>query len=349
MTTQMDLTAPASPSDGRVDSNPQFTRHIWDTAYVPERERFSYYRDALCESYLKLSPENPGAGFAGRVETINLGRVGISLNHNTPMTVTRNKAELAQVDPGYVYLQIQLSGARVLRMDGEETRLNTGQIMIGRSDRGFSCQLGQTGPQSSLSLSIEKSVITDMIGTDTLHQTLMLSHQKQVLSHSPLAPALFNCLSTLNARFQAGSPREIQALYDASVSVLVASLLRDDRSVEANYGDHRVARHGVLTAIKNFINHNLHDPNLSPGSVAIRFGISTRYLHKLFAGQQQTFSDYLVSQRLDRTRIDLLNPSHAHLTVADIAFRWGFKDISNFHRTFKARFAMTPGQSRFEP
>src|ERR1019366_3936684 len=120
-------------------------------------------------------PKNPGNGFAGRVETIGLGRGGISRNHNTPMIVTRNKTELAQVDPGYIYLQMQLSGARVLQMEDEETRLNTGQMMIGRSDRGFSCQLGQTGPQSSLSLSIEKSIVTDVIGSDTAYQKLVLS------------------------------------------------------------------------------------------------------------------------------------------------------------------------------
>jgi AraC-like DNA-binding protein len=77
--------------------------------------------------------------------------------------------------------------------------------------------------------------------------------------------------------------------------------------------------------------------------------ISTRYLHKLFAGEHRSVSQYVRGLRLERCRRDLLDPRLADRSVAAIAFGWGFGDLSGFNRAFKATFGATPRQVRARP
>jgi AraC-like DNA-binding protein len=55
---------------------------------------------------------------------------------------------------------------------------------------------------------------------------------------------------------------------------------------------------------------------------------------------------YVWNRRLDRCRDDLKKPCASAQRVADIAFRWGFSDLSHFSRAFKARFGMSPRDCR---
>ncbi|WP_216086391.1 helix-turn-helix domain-containing protein [Sediminispirochaeta smaragdinae] len=43
---------------------------------------------------------------------------------------------------------------------------------------------------------------------------------------------------------------------------------------------------------------------------------------------------------------DLAKTGHIAQTVTDIAFRWGFNDVSHFNRVFKRTFQITPSQYR---
>jgi transcriptional regulator GlxA family with amidase domain len=69
-------------------------------------------------------------------------------------------------------------------------------------------------------------------------------------------------------------------------------------------------------------------------------GTSARSLHYAFHGQYGTTPmRYLRQVRLDRAREDL---AHAHGTVADIAYYWGFTNLSRFARAYRDRFGEFP-------
>ncbi|WP_433292744.1 helix-turn-helix domain-containing protein [Pseudonocardia sp. CA-142604] len=64
-------------------------------------------------------------------------------------------------------------------------------------------------------------------------------------------------------------------------------------------------------------------------------------LHRAFAGEPCSLSEWIWAQRLDAVRTDLCAPSLRHRTISDLAFSWGFVDASHFSRAFKARFGCT--------
>jgi len=109
---------------------------------------------------------------------------------------------------------------------------------------------------------------------------------------------------------------------------------------ETRKGQRRSARRGHYAAIAAFIEANLADPLLSPATVAAHFGISIRYLHRVFEETDRTFGQVLLERRLLRCAGDL--DAAADTRISDVAFRWGFGDISHFNRSFRQRFGFSP-------
>lgn len=101
-----------------------------------------------------------------------------------------------------------------------------------------------------------------------------------------------------------------------------------------------------LEAVLRFIDEHLADPELEPASVAGRFGISLRYLHKLFETTGATFSEHVSRGRLERCRQELVDPRHAHRTIAEVCLGWGFNSFSHFSRRFREAFGMSPREAR---
>jgi AraC-like DNA-binding protein len=111
----------------------------------------------------------------------------------------------------------------------------------------------------------------------------------------------------------------------------------------AQGGGVRAAR---LHAIKTDILANLGDQHLTPGAVALRHGITPRYLNLLFEPEGATFSEYVLAQRLGRAHRLLLDPRNRGRRISAIAYEVGFGDLSYFNRSFRRRFGMTPSEAR---
>jgi len=110
--------------------------------------------------------------------------------------------------------------------------------------------------------------------------------------------------------------------------------------------DQSGVRQARLAAAQQFITNNLADPELSIGKVAAHLKVSQRYVQKLFESTGSTFSETLVSARLDACYRALTDTRQSRRTIADIAFSTGFNDLSWFHRCYKQRWNETPGDTR---
>jgi AraC-like DNA-binding protein len=99
------------------------------------------------------------------------------------------------------------------------------------------------------------------------------------------------------------------------------------------------ARLGVM---KVQVIDNLHFSGLTIEKIAQSNGISARQAQRLFAQSGQTFSEFVLDQRLSMARQLLMAASSRHRKISDIAYEAGFGDLSYFNRTFKRRFGATP-------
>jgi AraC-like DNA-binding protein len=106
----------------------------------------------------------------------------------------------------------------------------------------------------------------------------------------------------------------------------------------------RIARAHRLQAARQFIEDNLHRPNLAPAAVAQALGISLRQLHMLFEPTGQSFSRYLLARRLKAARAQLA--SHPDRPVNEIALACGIRSSTVFYRGFGKAFGMNPTEYR---
>lgn len=98
--------------------------------------------------------------------------------------------------------------------------------------------------------------------------------------------------------------------------------------------------------IDSFIRAHLADPALGPSEIAADAQISVRHLHRLFARNGRTVSDWIRERRLQACRQDLKDPRMYDQSITDIAFSWGFSDSAHFSRSFKKTFGVSPREFR---
>jgi AraC family transcriptional activator of tynA and feaB len=85
---------------------------------------------------------------------------------------------------------------------------------------------------------------------------------------------------------------------------------------------------------------------LKPVSVAAAARISVRYANSLLAQEGTSLERYIMTRRLERSREALECATNLVRTVGDIAYGFGFSDLSHFSRRFKERFGCSPGEVR---
>lgn len=86
---------------------------------------------------------------------------------------------------------------------------------------------------------------------------------------------------------------------------------------------------------------NICDPSLCIESAAAAHGISPRQLHRIFHRTGLPFAAWLRHERLERIRIDLLDPAHDGRTTAAVAARWGIHDPRHLARALKKHYGRT--------
>jgi AraC-like DNA-binding protein len=134
--------------------------------------------------------------------------------------------------------------------------------------------------------------------------------------------------------------RSVTYVYDLMALALGAT--RDAAAIATGRGL-RAAR---LNAVKADIAANLTARDLSVATVALRQGVTPRYIHMLFDGEGTTFSQFVLAERLAYVHRLLLDPRHAHQTIGDLAYAGGFGDLSHFNHAFRRRYGATPSEVR---
>jgi AraC-like DNA-binding protein len=98
--------------------------------------------------------------------------------------------------------------------------------------------------------------------------------------------------------------------------------------------------------IVRFIEDHLHDPSLTPESVAAGVHVSPRYLRAVFSKSGEKVSAYIRRRRLEECARKIRDPAWNGYTLTKIAFSLGFNSAAHFTRTFTEQFGMGPSEYR---
>ncbi len=96
----------------------------------------------------------------------------------------------------------------------------------------------------------------------------------------------------------------------------------------------------------DFMKRNLSNTKLDVSLIARHCNVSPRYLYNAFESSSLTIGTLLREMRLTNCQRDLRNRSLLHLSITQIAFRWGFNSVTSFSRAYHTRFGKAPSEER---
>ncbi|MET7354841.1 helix-turn-helix domain-containing protein [Streptomyces mirabilis] len=102
----------------------------------------------------------------------------------------------------------------------------------------------------------------------------------------------------------------------------------------------------LLLRILEYARAHLAEPGLNAVQVAAAHHMSVRRLYKVMAEGGISLADWIRTHRLEECRNEFRRPSARLTTIETVARRWGFTDMSNFGRIFRAAYGMSPREWR---
>jgi AraC-like DNA-binding protein len=219
---------------------------------------------------------------------------------------------------------------------GEETVVNGGTPLV--HSQGEPLDFRVKGPTAMVGVMVpleqlrSLSNAADLVGQTLDANAAPVRHLRRYLELI-LGPGGIGTDAALDEHFG-------RTLLDLVALALGAS--RDARELAGMRGL-RAAR---LRAALNEIRDNFTDPGFSPQQVALKLGLSARYVQDLLHETGKNFTERVLELRLQRARAMLAAAQYDGLKVIEIAGLCGFNEASYFNRRFRARFGASPTQFR---
>lgn len=285
---------------------------------------------------LHVEPER-GVAFDASLRAAEMGGISFIEAASTPTRVVHAHASEGIGGRAAYLIHLQCRGTCINRQAGREVHLGPGEFVL--CDNTLPCELLLGGDNLMLVLRIPQQL---------LRRRLPMP-EGYINRHMPAAGGG----GLLAARFaaivweqcQSGfSPLIMDHIADSVCDLIAAAFLEcGGARVDASTLQHR-----WRLRLRRFVDSHLTDPNLTPTQIARHFKISPRYVHKLYAREEESVSRYILRRRLEECHRALGDRGQLAKSVTTVAFEWGFNNTTHFARVFRERFGRSPSERRQE-
>ena len=151
---------------------------VWNTSDVERRDRFDYYREAICESFMTLAPEAPAArrnGFEAKVAHTPISDGALNHVQATSHQVNRTRHEIAASQSACFYLNLQQEGECRISQLGTEISLTPGRVGLFRSDEPFTLHHDRFSHLKVISMRIPRESLCGRTGLTVPDGPMILS------------------------------------------------------------------------------------------------------------------------------------------------------------------------------
>lgn len=310
-----------------------FVREAWESGGAGGRYAYEAWVDKLMSAQGSdwCPGKTPAGAFSASLRHKVIGEINVIESRCDPCTGYRTARHVESVEEPAVVLLSYLEGGEHIEFGGERYTVAAGDTFVWDSSKTTKFEV-----------------------YESLHK-VAFAMPARLLSH--------HALSALNQM-----PRKFDR--SSGSRFLLSNLIRvvadrdfDDAEVEADTildavnafvlgarpgdADHdNSLRERQRREILRYIDQHLPDPMLSLSHIAAVHRISKRYLHWLFRDQSVTVNELIILKRLEGCQRDLSSLGGAHLHVGQIAYAWGFSNISHFSKRYRARYGESPTETR---
>jgi AraC-like DNA-binding protein len=293
------------------------------------------WREALAAAFNGLAPDAqardvPGAD--GWLSAAQLGSVAVFHVAGGTQVLRRTSVRARQRPSDMLKVCIQRAGSATIQQDDREAVLTPGQMTIYDIDKPYVIRL-----QGDWRCAVIAFPRTGLVASrHFIDGVICRPTQATDGPGSVLAPLVASAVSR-NGAGERAADFSGTLMGRASLDLLKAALAESDAPEHPD---------AVRLQIDAYIQSHLADPELSHGTVAAAHHMSERTLHRLFGGSDRTVTELIRSYRLEGIWADLQSPRLAKDGISQIAARWGVHDMPHLTRTFRARYGVTPSETR---
>ncbi len=310
---------------------------ILDTQQVAPLHRAEAIREIVWKSVVRVEIEHhpePGQ-ISARGRITDVGNVGIcSIRSNA--TTVRRTPKLARDDMApSVFLGLQVAASSMVIQGERQAVLRPGDMALYDTTAPYTL-LNDDGiyqhffriPRSDLAL--PPDAITQLtairLSPDDALVDLAASYFRRLARHQ-----MTSDLSGIDAVGQSGIE-----LVRALLTTHLAGPGLSREPLEAT----------LPLRVMEYVRAHLAEQDLSAARIAAAHNISVRHLYAILARSGIGLGDWIRAHRLENCRKDLARPGARSMTIASVAYRWGFGDATHFGRVFKDAYGMSPREWR---
>ena len=306
------------------------------TRDVQARDRFAYWHDVACQTIIhhdakpKCRPT-----FQAALQIGDLATARVLLFENSPVDVTRTGRQIAYQTTDELFICRQIFGNVALEQNGQQALLEPGDVILLDPQVPYAC----TFPSDSnmLLLKVPRRELEARLGQT---REMVLCPIKRSGAEGELTSSLMAMLPPYIGRMR---PAMEEIVKDQVLDLFALSLTQAMGTRRPNVSS---ARSLAAMRLRAVIEARLPDPSLTASSVAAAAQISVRYANSLLTRNGTSIMRLIQTRRLERCRRSLEDPLQAHRTLTEIAYCWGFSDMTHFGRRFKATYGMSPREYR---
>ena len=308
-----------------------------NTTNLKVEERFDYWREIICDEFVKLDCENIADGdFIGELRGgVAVGNLQFSEVMSNPQLVERSKSQISKSTEADFLISFQIEKRGLVSQNGREALLTPGSFALYDSTQPYTLTFNERFHQ--LIVQMPKEVLSRHLMNPEQYTAIPISGQ------SGLGAVLRNFIFSLakELRNVQQAPVELSENLVNMIAMAFSSSLMLDQ-----IGNNSIVRDSLKRRILHYIENNLCNSGLSNQQVAEAQNISTRYLHKLFQGETETIHSLILNKRLEKSAMLLKDAAYAGHSIERVAYSVGFSSPAHFSRAFKKHFGQSPSECR---
>jgi len=301
------------------------------------QSNFDYWREVVCDEYVQLDCQ-PQVGqnlddFEANLRGgIGFTDVGFSEVISKPQIVNRTDKQISRAGEDDFLISFQIENRCMVRQYGREALLTPGSFALYDSTAPYSLSFPEKFHQFVVQMP-----------RDVLVRHLIEPEKYVAVSvdaSAGLGMVLKDFIFSLASELSSSEVQPSEVLSENLVSLIALSY--SSSVVQSGLTESECVKDALIRRIKQFIENNLFDPTLNNNRIAESQGISLRYLHKLFQGQEESIHELILHKRLAAAYELLSADAGSRPTIESVAYHVGFSGAPHFSRVFKARYGVSP-------
>jgi len=295
------------------------------------------WQAAVTETYFPLDTEYRNrCEFSGELETWSLGLIGVSRMTCDAVSYKRHRRHFVNERHASLLISMPELSEINFSQGSRSVKCKPGGFILERGDAPY--EFWHSQRNALWVLKVPSSGVRSRIGSTDRFSALSFDATRGI------AALFLDTVRTTIGRVGEidEAAREMTGRY--ILEMLCLSIVSDDRVLDSNVSSIRA---GHLHRAEQYIRDNIKNHGLGPQAVADHGGISLRYLQGLFQENKKSINGFIRDSRLDHCAEELMSVTST-ATIAEIAYRWGFADQSQFSRHYRTRFGCSPGDTRRE-